>query len=36
LILWAYISALILFVGAVFAAVLGKEYWPQNQNMEQG
>lgn len=29
LILWAYISALILFVGAVFAAALGKEYWPQ-------
>lgn len=36
LILWAYISALILFVGAVFAAALGKEYWPQVQNMEQG
>ena len=36
LILWAYISALILFVGAVFAAALGKEYWPKVQNMEQG
>ena len=35
LILWAYISALILFVGAVFAAALGKEYWPQVQNIEQ-
>ena len=29
LILWAYISALILFIGAVFAAALGGEFWPQ-------
>jgi len=36
LILWAYISALILFVGAVFAAALGKEFWPQVQKMEEG
>lgn len=30
LILWAYISALILFIGAVFAAALGGEFWPQD------
>ncbi len=30
LILWAYISALILFIGAVFAAALGDEFWPQD------
>ncbi len=30
LILWVYISALILFIGAVFAAVLGSEFWPQH------
>lgn len=29
LFLWAYISALILFIGALFAAVLGSEFWPQ-------
>jgi YihY family inner membrane protein len=29
LILWAYISALILFIGALFAESLGTEFWPQ-------
>jgi membrane protein len=28
LVLWAYISALILFIGALFAASLGKVFWP--------
>jgi membrane protein len=28
LVLWAYISALIMFIGALFAASLGKVFWP--------
>lgn len=31
LVLWAYISALILFIGALFAASLGKEFWPPGE-----
>jgi membrane protein len=36
LVLWAYISALILFLGAEFGASLQREIWPVKQKMEPG
>lgn len=30
LVLWTYLSALILFIGALFSSSLGKEFWPRD------